>query len=289
MIKNLATCMNFTPFIRQARFGYGNESRFLGSMKDLVYKLTDISANERYIKSYNTDKIEFTMPAFYTMQLVVAVPKAHRILPWRAVFQCFTLQFWMYFLAVLLVTAVLGYALRKLHGKVSCLTIAADTLALFLTTSLSFVTNIPSSPQRLLLSFCLVFSLMCFFQSSLLDAVSHPHFDPGTNTLQKLDESGLPVVTLDHDLLDTSEWSPAMKKLHTKLQYRNLSVPTLLHQLPLNENFSVLTSKGEALWWLSKYPNKFHVINEYHREYFVSYMIPRGSPYTTRIHNLLGK
>jgi len=256
-----------------------------------VYKQADILGNERYIKYYNTDKIEFTMPAFYTMQLVVVVPKAYRILPWRAIFECFTFQFWMYFLAVLLVTTVLWYVLRNLHGEVSCVANAANTLAVFLTMSVTFLTKISSSSQRFLLSFCLVFSLifMCFFQSALLDAVSHPHFQPDINTLQKLDESGLPIVTLDRNLLDTFEWSPAMKNLHMKLQYQNLSARTLLHQLALYRNFSILTGKGEALWWLSKYPNKFHVIKEYPREYFVSYMIPRGSPYATRIHNLLGK
>jgi hypothetical protein len=295
VIKNLATYMNFTPVISQPSdgegFGYGNEKVFTGSMGDLVYKRADISGNERYIKSYNTDKIEFTMPAFYTMQLVVVVPKAHQILPWRAIIECFTFQFWMYILTVILVTTVLWYVLRNLHGKVSCLTNAADTLAVFLTMSLSFLTKISSSSQRVLLSFCLVFSLifMCFFQSALLDAVSYPHFQPDINTLQKLDESGLPIVTLDRNLMDTFEWSPAMKNLHTKLQYQNLSAQTLLHQLALYRNFSMLASKGEALSCLSKYPNKFHVINEYPREYFVSYMIPRGSPYATRIHNLLGK
>jgi len=295
VIKNLATYMNFTPVISQPRynevFGYGSGSRFTKSMRDLVFKQADISGNERYIKSYNTDKIEFTMPAFYTMQLVVVVPKARRILAWRAIFECFTFQFWMYVLAVFLVTTVLWYVLRNLHRKVSCLTNAADTLAVFLTMSVSFLTKISSSSQRFLLSFCLVFSLifMCFFQSALLDAVSHPHFQPDINTLQKLDKSGLPIVTLDPDLLDTFEWSPAMKNLHMKLHYRNLSLESLLQELALYRNFSLLTSKGEALSWLSKYPNKFHVINEYPREYFVSYMIPRGSPYATRIHNLLGK
>ena len=295
VIKNLATYMNFTPVISQPSdgegFGYGNGSSFTGSMGDLVYKLADISGNERYIKFYNTNKIEFTMPAFYTVQLVVVVPKAHRILPWRAIFECFTFQLWMYFLAVLLVTTVFWYVLRNLHGKVSCVANAADTLAVFLTMSVTFLTKISSSSQRFLLSFCLVFSLifMCFFQSALLDSVSHPHFQADINTLQKLDESRLPIVTLDRNLLDTFEWSPAMKNLHMKLQYQNLSAQTMLHQLALYRNFSMLTSKGEALWWLSKYPNKFHLINEYPREYFVSYMIPRGSPYATRIHNLLGK
>jgi hypothetical protein len=295
VIKNLATYMNFTPAISQPKygegFGYENKSGFTGSVGDLVYKLADISGNERYIKSYNTDKIEFTMPAFYTMQLVVVVPKAQRYAPWKAIFHCFTFQFWMYLLAVLFVTTVLWYVLRKLHGKVSCLTNAADTIAVFLTMSLSFITKISSSSQRLLLSFCLFFSLiiMCFIQSALLDTVSHPHFQPNVDTLQKLDESGLPIVTLDHDLLDTFAWSPTMKNLHMKLRHQNLSSQTLLHQMAKYRNVSMLTNKAEALWLLSKYPNRFHIINEYPREYFVSYMIPRDSPYATRIHNLLGK
>ncbi|GFG31690.1 hypothetical protein Cfor_04838 [Coptotermes formosanus] len=295
VIKNLATYMNFTPVISHPRhgegFGYVNGSECAGSVGDLVCKLADISGNERYIKSYDTDKIEFTMPAFYTMQIVVVVPKAHRLPPWRAIFECLTLEFRMYLLAVLLVTTVLWYVLRKLRGKVSCLANAADTIAVFLTMSLSFLTKVSSSSQRLLLSFCLFFSLilMCFFQSTLLDTVSHPRFQPDINTLQKFDESGLPIVTLDPGLLDTFGWSRTMKNLHMKLQYQNLSSQTLLYQMAKYRNVSMLTNKAEALWLLSKYPNRFHIIREYPREYFVSYMIPRGSPYATRIHNLLGK
>jgi hypothetical protein len=130
---------------------------------------------------------------------------------------------------------------------------------------------------------------MCGFQSSLLDAASYPHFQPDIDTLQKLDESGLPIVTLDRNLKDTFDGSPAMRNLAVRLQLQNLSPQTLIHHIAFYRNVSMLTSKGEALWFLSKHPNKLYIVNECPREYFVSYMIPKGSPYATRIHNLLGR
>ncbi|XP_023706807.1 uncharacterized protein LOC111864060 [Cryptotermes secundus] len=295
VIKNLATFMNFTAVILQSSdgkgFGYKAESGFTGSMGDLIYRKADISGNERYIKYYGTNRIEFTMPAFYTMQLVVVVPKANRISSWRVIFKCFTFQFWMCLLTVFVVTAMLWYVLRKLHRKVSCLTNTVDMMAVFLTMSLSFLTKISSLSQRVLLSSCLFFSLviMCGFQSSLLDAVAYPHFQPDSDTLQKLDESGLPIVTLDPNLMDTFDASPSMRNLAVRLEIQNMSSQTLLHHIAFYRNVSMLTSKGEALWFLSKYPDKLYIVNEYPREYFVSYMIPKGSPYATRIHNLLGK
>jgi hypothetical protein len=295
VIENLATFMNFTPVINQPfdgkGFGYKYGSTFTGSMGDLVYKNADISGNERYIKYYGTHKIEFTMPAFYTVQLVVVVPKAHRISLWGTISKCFTFQFWMCLLAVFVVTAVLWYVLRKLHGKVSCLTNAVDTMAVFLTISLSYLTKISSLSQRVLLSSCLLFSLviMCGFQSSLLHAVSYPQFQPDIDTLQKLDESGLPIVTLDPNLMDTFDASSSMRNLAVRLQIQNIPPQTLLQHIAFYRNVSMLTSMGEALWFLSKYPDKLYIVNECPREYFVSYMIPKGSPYATRIHNLLGK
>jgi hypothetical protein len=130
---------------------------------------------------------------------------------------------------------------------------------------------------------------MCVFQSSLLGAVTHPHFLQDIDTLQKLDESGLPIVTLDPNLMNTFDESPDTGNLAAKLEHQNLPLHTLLHHITHYRNVSMLTSKDEALWYLSKYPNQLYITNQCPREYFVSYMIPKGSPYAIRIHNLLGK
>jgi hypothetical protein len=89
--------------------------------------------------------------------------------------------------------------------------------------------------------------------------------------------------------MDTFDASPSMRNLAVRLEIQNLSSQILLHHIAFYRNVSMLTGKGEALWFLSKYPDKLYIVNECPREYFVSYMIPKRSPYATRIHNLLGK
>jgi hypothetical protein len=186
-MQNLATCMNFTPLIRQPldgkEFGYKTESGFTRSIGDLVYNMADISGNERCIKYYGIPMIDFTMPAFYTTELVVVVPKAQQIPSWKAISLCFSFQFWMCLLATFLVTEMLWYVLRQMHGEFPCPTNVADMMAVILTMSLSFLTKISASSQRLLLSSCFLFSLviMCVLQSS------HPHFQSDLDTLQKLE------------------------------------------------------------------------------------------------------
>ncbi|KAJ4446165.1 hypothetical protein ANN_12858 [Periplaneta americana] len=296
VLENLATYMNFTAVVTEPldgqSFGYHTEfNTFTGAMGALVWKKADISGNERYIKYYGTDKIEFTMPAFYTKKLVVIVPKAQRIATWKAISECFKFTFWIGLITVFLFSAILWYILRKLKGKVSYVTNVLDMVAIFLTMSLNFLTKVNSMPQRFLLSCCLLFSLvvMCLIQSSLLDVTTHPHYNREINSLKELEESKLPIVTLDPNLLDTFDESESMKNLALRTRYQNVSSKSLLEEIANKRNVSFLTSQGEAVWYLGKYPNKLHVVRDYPREYFVSYMIPKGSPYATRIHNLLGK
>jgi hypothetical protein len=126
----------------------------------------------------------------------------------------------MLLLAVFVVIMALWYFLRKLCGKISCLMNAVDMMAVFFTMSLSFLTKISSPSQRLLLSACL---LMCVLQSSLLEAFSILYFNPDVDKLQKLDELGLPIVTLDPNLMDTFDESPVTRNPAAKLQHQNLS------------------------------------------------------------------
>ncbi|PSN55587.1 Ionotropic receptor [Blattella germanica] len=296
VIHNLAEYMNFEPIVFTptdgGKFGFKNKrGTFTGAMKDLADRTADISGNERYIKFYDTELIAFTMPAFYTKQLVVIVPKAQKLSSWEAVSSSFNFYFWMYLLIVFMTSTVLWYIIRKIHGRVYYISHLLDTMSVFLTMSVNFLTRATSHSQRIFLSFSMLFSLvvMCLIQSSLLDAVAHPHYNRDIKTLAELDNAGLSIVTLDPNLIDTFDESERMRNLSSKLTYMNVSSDTLLQRIILYRNISFLTSNGEAVWFLGKYPNALHIVKEYPREYFVSYMIHKDSPYATRIHNLLGK
>ncbi|PSN48650.1 Ionotropic receptor 879 [Blattella germanica] len=289
VLQNLAIYMNFTVSIQNDSDGDIDDQ-----ISNLKLKVSDLAFNERFMKSYDEPDIEFTMPAFYTRKIVILVSKAQKIPIWSVIFEYFSGYFWLYFTLTFVSSCVFWYILRRTHENVSQLTNALDMLALFLTMSVNFITKIAISSQRILLSCCLFFSLivMCCFQSSLLDVVSHPHFKPDINTLKQLDEAEIPIFTLDPSLRDTFENSESiyMKNLNTRVRYdRNLAEDRILQEIVINKNCSLLTSMTEAHWYLGKYPNGLHIVKEYPREYFVSYIIPRGSPYATRIHNLLGK
>ena len=296
VISNLAQYMNFKIAVNTPndgnKFGYRLPTgEFTGAMKDLIEGFADISGNERYIKYYNTSNIDFTMPAFYTKQLVVIVPKAQKLSTWESIYMQLNLTFWLYLLLIFCTSTVIWYILRKIRGKVSYLANMLDMMSIFLTMSLNLLIRATSHSQRVFLSFCMLFSLivMCLIQSSLLDAIAHPRYNREINTLKQLDESGLSISTLDPNLLDTFDESLYMKNLSRKIFATSYSSDDLLQVMVRDRNISLLTSKGEAIWYMTKFKNMLHLIPEYPREYFVSYMIPKGSPYATRIHNLLGK
>ncbi|KAJ4446163.1 hypothetical protein ANN_12856 [Periplaneta americana] len=290
VLHNLATYMNFTPVIQPPGdkcYSDCSTGLFGKAMQDLIHRKTNIVFNERYIKSYNTNLIDFTMPAFYTTKIVIMVSKAGRVPITDVIHQYFDSIFWKYFLLGLLLCSFLWYVLRKLHGTVSYFSNFFDMIAVFITMSLHFLTKVNWPSQRFLLSSCLFFSIisMCYFQSTLLDVVVHPHFSRDIETLEALDKSMFPVFTKDPHLLETF---PA-----TSLNNRTIVVEKdtlqIIDEIITYKNAAFLTTREEAVWYLGKYPGKLHILNEYPREYFVSYMIPKGSPYATRIHNLLGK
>ena len=288
VLKHLAAYMNFTPVIIPQRFA----GDVFESIEHLDSKISDMTFNERYMKHYNNSGIQFTMPAFYTRKIVVIVAKAQKIPIWSVMWKYFSGHFWIYFAVSLTASAILWYLLRRTRENVSQISNALDMLAIFVTMSVDFITKIVNSSQRILLTSCLFSSLiiMCYFQSSLLDVISHPHLYPEINTLAQLDEANIPIITVDSSLIDTFDESLAMANLAHKVVYeKSRSANEIIYQIIHFRNASLLTSNMEASWYEVKYLDQLHIVGEYPREYFVSYLIPKGSPYATRIHNLLGK
>ena len=96
-----------------------------------------------------------------------------------------------------------------------------EMLDIFLNMPVSFLTKTKSTPQRLLLSLCLISSLflMWKFEGSLLDVVTNPHFDTNTDKLQQLEETGLSVFTDNCNLLDIFNEKESVEHLGGKLSY----------------------------------------------------------------------
>jgi len=300
----IAAYMNFTPVIirpaNNEKIGYRTKNgTFTGAMADLINRRTHIAVNEIYLKYYGTNEIEFAVPAIRNQQVVVLVPKSAKIHIWVTVYKALKSIYWQYALTSFFSCAVVWHLLRRFHsrrnlrrGHEACLfRNILEMLAIFLSMPLSFLTKTKSSHQRLLLSSCLIFSwfTMYSFQGFLLDVVANPHFDMDIDTLQQLDEAGIPIVTENPNLLDTFTGSESVGHLTGKLTYE-LDYLSVLSRMNKYKNVSLLCSKKRALWFMKLHGNrKLHIVQESPRAYFMSYMVPKGSPYLPRLHVLFGR
>jgi hypothetical protein len=300
----ISTYMNFTSVIvppeHNERIGYKmRNGNFTGAMADLINRHTDIAVNEIYLKYYGTDRIEFTMPAIRHQEIVVLVPKSLKIHIWLVVYKSLKYIHWQYVVVTFFSAVVVRYLLRRFDAMrdnrkrdvTSLFTNIPDMLAIFINMPLSSLTETKSSPQRVLLSSCLIFSwfLMCNFQGLLLDIVTNPHFDVDIDTLQQLDEAGLSILTENPNLMDTFNGSESMDNLRAKLSYESDAL-SIVSRMKKYKNVSLLCSRKKAILFMKHQGDgMLHIIKEAPRAYFMSYMVPKGSPYLERLHVLFGR
>jgi hypothetical protein len=299
----IATYMNFTPVIippgHKQKLGYRMKNgTFTGVMADLINRRTYIAANGVYMKYYGTEEIEFTTSALRHQEIVVLVPKSAETHIWIVVYKALGRIHWRYLLLSFFSCVLVRYLLRRFGAKrdkatrqASLSTNVLEMLAIFLNMPLSFLTKTKSSPQRLLLSSCLIPSLfiMCNFEGLLLDVVTNPHFDTDTVTLQQLEETGLSIFTENLNLLDTFNESQSVERLGGKLAFEFNAMSTVTH-MKKYKNVSLLCRKEKATWFLRRHGDgKLHIIDEAAREYLMSYVIPKGSPYLQRLRVLFGR
>jgi hypothetical protein len=300
----IAKYMNFTPAITppedNKRLGYKMENgTFTGALADLINRRTDISVNEIYLKYYGTDEIEFTTPAIRVQEVVILVPKSTRSRIWMVIYKALRRLHWQYVLTSFFSCVVVWYLLRRVDARrqierrheISFFKNALEMLAIFMNMPLSFLIRTKSSPQRVLLSSCLIFSLfaMCNFQGLLLDIVTNPHFDMDIDTIQQLDEAGLFIWTQNPNLFDTFNGSETMEHLRDKLSYRE-DYLSVISRMKKYKNVSLLCSKKRARWILRHHGNEMlHIVAEAPRTYLMSYLVPKDSPYLPRLRVLFGR
>ncbi|GFG31692.1 hypothetical protein Cfor_04839 [Coptotermes formosanus] len=299
----IATYMNFTPVIvppgDKQKFGYKiKNGTFTGVMADLINRRTYLAVNGIYLKYYGTEEVEFTTSAVRHQLIVALVPKSAQMHIWIVVYKALRRVRWCYLLLSFFSCVLIWYLLRRFDAKrdkatseASLFTNVLEMLAIFLNMPLSFLTKTKSSPQRLLLSSCLISSLfmMCNFQGLLLDVVTNPHFDTNIVTLQQLEEAELSIFTASHSLLDTFNESEYVERLGTKVTYEfnPMSIVTIMKKY---KNVSLLCRKEKATWFLRRHGDgKLHIIEEAARGYFMSYVVPKGSPYLPRLRVLFGR
>lgn len=168
-IGNLIEKLNFTPVIEVSadggEYGYkGKNGIFSGSIGDIIARKMDISFNARFIKAYDTDDIEFTVPVFYD-QFCVIVPKAQKVPTWMSIFLVFSVPVWCVIGLTFISTGFMWWLMKakfayppvKLSTTAQCFLFLDIFLVL---TSQPWAVLPKVDKERFMLTVCLIFNLI---------------------------------------------------------------------------------------------------------------------------------
>jgi hypothetical protein len=299
----MAQLMNFKPVIRrpkdEIKFGFRTEEgTYVGSIGDIVYGRSDIAFNTHFIKYYHDAPIQYVVPPVIYDCIVILVPKSQLSPGWMDLFECFQLAD-LFFLLTFYVTAVaFGTFIKRCLGtEISICEISRTAvliLKMFLTVPIVCTQKLTSFSERIFASSCLLVGVLVVtaIQVTLVTEISSPNYYPDINTLEQLADSGLPIATSFHSLLDTfsSSDSPTMMRLAANVRLVSHSV-NIKQRTAYKRDYAAIASLSNVPHFMAQYVGPFdnpllHAVQESPRGYFLSYVVPKYSPYVQRMNSI---
>ncbi|PSN54294.1 Ionotropic receptor 873 [Blattella germanica] len=291
MLFNIATFLNFTPkilrYTREMSFGFLlKNGTYTGALGQIVFKHADIAFNSRFIKQYNTTKIEYTR-IILNDQVCIIVPKANLIPRWRRMLLSFNTQLWMILLCTCFLIVIFWHILRKINKyKRAEWFIICETFQMLL---LSGILHPPKKlSERCFYASCLIFFLVITnaFQSFLVTNITYPNYEPDINTLEELDNSNLPIWSRSQDNADIFRDLdiPVMERLLKKFSVFNGTGNQLLKHVSNIKDAAAIVRATSSPYTESTYVAEdgsqlIHTVDECPASYQLSYIVPKGSPY----------
>jgi hypothetical protein len=305
VLRELAKHMNFTPNITPDSVNSfdSSDGRLTRPLNDIANGDIDIVMNSVFMKVLYSVDIEYVTPVTHFGKICVVVPRADRIPIWVSLFRCFSALLWVTLIGTYILSAICWHIVTKhsfphqSHRKVHWTTSLAEVWSIFLPTSFAKIFSFRNQSERMFLASCMFFSIVmtCLWQGALYNRLKSPLHYKDIDTLEELDESGLPIFTMEqalHDLFDLID-TPTTKRLSQRLRLTNLPHSLdLIQQVADQGNFSLLLSHIEIETLLDTYPintRLLHFVQECPIIYFSSYMVPKGSPYLKDINTIVGR
>jgi len=302
----LAKYMNFTPYVMLPSDNIFSSIEFAngtvtGPLKDIADGEADIAMNSVFLKVSYVAHIDHITPVIHFGKMCVLVPKALRVPVWVSLFRCFSIVLWAVLIVTYILSAIFLHALRTFsfshqsHEHMRWSTSLSHILNIFLSIPFIKIFTFTVQSQRMFVTSCMLFSIVvtCVFQGSLFNKLKNPVYSKDIDTLEELDESGLPIFALDEDLHDVFDLidTPTAKRLSKRFTVYEGS-DDKVNQTAYHRNSSVLLSLIFIEMSFKTYPmlpHLVHRVEECPMTYFSSYMVPKGSPYLKRINTLFAR
>ncbi|EEZ99874.1 hypothetical protein TcasGA2_TC002656 [Tribolium castaneum] len=287
VLGEMAKQMNFSVMLinkKQRNFGKTVTKGWLtGSLGYVVYDLVDLVANGMFVTDHENVNFEYTCVYFHDKISVVA-PKAARIPQWLAIFKCFQWQTWISFIftcGVSLLFCFLVVTKRRVKNTL------VDTFLLLVFDS-DKIHKVKD--KNLFLASCLLFNSIVIFtlQGNLVTYFSTKSYYSDINSLKELDKSGLGIST-SLPVFHNYGNSTLIKNLHGKVtnKYR-----VSMKQAAFGKNVVALERGKDAklltLLYVDAEGNPLlHISREAVISYYLSFMVPQGSPYLPQFNFLI--
>jgi hypothetical protein len=306
ILDELAKCMNFTPCLMTPSDNILNSLEFAngtitGPLRDIANGEVDIAMNSKDMKLSHVADIEYVTPVTHFGRMCVLVPKAPRVPIWISLFRCFSFALWATLIATYILSAILWHSLRKcpssdqLQKYVQWSTTLSDVLNIFVPTFFTKISSFNNDSQRIFVASCMFFSIVItsVFQGSLFVKLKNPVYCKDIDTLEELEKSGLPIITVFQDMYDIFDVieMPTTRRLSERVSVFDLKDDEIKETVHRG-NSSLLLSLIDIEMLFETNPNYAHLVHlvqECPATYLQSYMVPRGSPYLKSINTLIGR
>lgn len=300
----VAQFMNFKPIIHRpkdkVKFGYRTEEgTYIGSIGDIVYGKSDIAFNCHYIRDYDYAEIQFLVPPVIYDAIIILVPKSQLIPRWMDIFECFSLTELFFLLGFYMISVCFSIFIKRHLGTTiniyETVRIALCILKMFLTIPIVETKKLTSFSERIFVSSCLLVGVLIVtaIQVTLVTEISSPNYYPDINTLEQLAESGLPIATSYQNLADifNDSDSPIMTSLakNVRLESNNYGIK---ERIAYKMDYAAITTLSNVQHFLRRYTGPsdnplLHAVQETPRGYFLSYVVPKHSPYVQQLNYII--
>lgn len=156
-----------------------------------------------------------------------------------------------------------------------------DIFCLFISVSIRLAS---STNHRMFLFTCMVFNIIIIgsFQGQLVTLFSKYSYYPDIDTLQEFKNFGLMIATPINSTRNifSDDNTTLMRQLSNKVYFGNRS--KLMKLIADGEKLATFGRRADVFLRMLIYnaEDKVHVVTECPRSYYLTYIDPRGSPYT---------
>jgi hypothetical protein len=302
----LAKYMNFTAHVAPPSDNVLNSVEYAngtvtGPLRDITKREVDIAMNSRNMKISHVADVDYVTPVTHFGMMCLLAPKAPKVPMLASLFRCFSIALWVNLLLTYILSAILWHSFRKftssdqLQKHLHWRTTMSDVLNIFLPTLFTKIASFHNNSQRIFVASCLLFNIVIttVFQGHLFDILKNPLYCKDIDSLEELDQSGLPIITTFEYLYDVFDviGTPTGRRLSKRLSIFTFTDEELLEIIHKGNSSILMSLIGIELLFATnpKHGHLVHLVQECPAAYFQSYMVPRGSPYLKAINTLVAR